>query len=189
MNSKSIFQTIVFCIISLYVIGGEKENRPSRFNNAKSFENDKLVLSQLSLDENIRPWTSSISIEKSNHTGFENPSTMTTPIVLNTYKPDPRYTYHPEYSAKIGDTESFINFFPNVDRPKQINLRMMGMLGENLKVEISTKSGMVIFSKIFALNSDLNLISIDLERALYGSGVYDIYIKTSTLWEGFSFQY
>lgn len=180
--------SILFALaFSLNLFATEKDKNPSRFN--KNLETDKLFLNQLFIDENIRPWGTSSTINKTDVLNFENPSISTTTLVLNTYKPDNRYTYHPEYSSKIGDSESFINFFPAFERPKQINLRLMDMFGENVTVEITSQSGLVVFSKIFSLSSDLNLISIDLAKALYGRGVYEISIKSKEIWEGFIFQY
>jgi hypothetical protein len=65
----------------------------------------------------------------------------------------------------------------------------MDMFGENVTVEITSQSGLVVFSKIFSLSSDLNLISIDLAKALYCRGVYEISIKSKEIWEGFTFSY
>lgn len=162
----------------------------SRIKQSSELITDKLVFSTLNFESEVKPWANDNFYElKYELVKAEAYSGLTNVIVINDFKPDFRFTFHPEFSTRISATNSFINFFPNFENPKQINLKLVDLENQTVEVVISAKNGRVEFSKTINISCDYSLISIDLNKTLNGKVIYEILIKSKEIWEGFTFSY
>ena len=186
---KIFFAALTLLIFVSFASASEKE-RKSRLNQSSEVLNDKLVFGALNIENETKPWSNSKVYELKYNLETVEPFTDENNIlVIRDFKPDPRFTFHPEFSTRIAESNSFINFFPNFEQPKQINLKLVDLENQNVEVVIASKSGRVEFSKTIKVASDFSLISIDLDRTLNGKGIYEISIKTKDIWEGYTFGY
>lgn len=167
----------------------ELPGKGGRFSNVNQHKNDKMVMQHLNSPDHLRPWQNTSAQANYQSFAFENFTSTQTNLLLNTFKPDVRFTFNPETSINIDGMGSYFNFFPSYEKVIQLNFKLFNQQGSTVKINVSKSDGRIVFANHLSIEKDIQLITIPLDEILTESGSYDFSIQLNDTWEGFRFNY
>lgn len=170
---------LLFALLSQITFAGEG-NEVSRFSRKSTDRSDYELYRSVKGNEQ-QQW---IKVPLRFETHFSEAAIGFETFFLPTGKPDVRFTYHPEFSIRLGDGNGYFNLFPSDEAISHIHLKLTGKVGDLISIQLSDEEGKILLQQQMTLQEEQAFVALDVTQIGSLVDFAELVVKAPEFWEG-----